>query len=306
MFFFASIYDVFPFKQLIDVNEAILKFWHNDIGLSWGASIIGLTVVVRLLILPLTYKQVRSMQAMQRLQPELKKLQQRYKDDKQRLNEEVMKFYREHQVNPLGSCLPLVLQLPFFFSLYGLQRSGSFKSEVHVDHGQKFLFIPDITQPLTHHIPALIVLLALYVATQLCASLITSVNIQDRNQRLLMLGMPFFFLVIVWRFPAGLLVYWITTNVWTIGQQLVVRRFMPPPQVAPAPAGAAALAGAGSKRPPPTDGKAQDDGRSKGRAKAEEAAEKSPAAARSGNGGGPQKAPPRSPRKRKKRSGRRR
>src|SRR5579884_638963 len=111
MLLIASIYDVFPFKQLISLNEDILKFWHNTVGLSWGAAIIGLTVVIRLAILPLTYRQVRSMQALQRLQPEMKKLQQRYKDDKQRLNEELMKFYREHGVNPLGSCLPLVLQL---------------------------------------------------------------------------------------------------------------------------------------------------------------------------------------------------
>ena len=84
-----------------------------------------LTVVVRLAILPLTFKQVRSMQAMQRLQPEMKKLQERYKDDRQRMNQEMMKLYQEHKVNPLGSCLPLLLQLPFFLSLFYLQRRAT-------------------------------------------------------------------------------------------------------------------------------------------------------------------------------------
>src|SRR3954470_13354299 len=91
-------------QPLIDINEAILKFWHDQAGLGWGTSIVMLTVCVRLAILPLTFKGVRSMQELQRLQPEMKKLQERYKDDKQRLNQEMVKFYQEHGVNPLGSC----------------------------------------------------------------------------------------------------------------------------------------------------------------------------------------------------------
>src|ERR687885_79265 len=116
-------------QPLIDINEAILRFWHNTIGFGWGASIIGLTMVVRLAILPLTFKQVRSMQALQRLQPEMKKIQQRYKDDKQRQQQAMMEFYKEHQVNPLGSCLPLILQFPFFIGLYQTLRSTQFKTE---------------------------------------------------------------------------------------------------------------------------------------------------------------------------------
>src|SRR5919201_5833181 len=110
-------------QPLIDVNDAILKFWHNDVGLSWGASIIGLTVVVRLAIFPLTYRQVRSMQGLQRLQPEIQKLQERYTDDKQRLNQEMMRFYQEHKVNPLGSCLPLAAQMPVFIALFYMLRT---------------------------------------------------------------------------------------------------------------------------------------------------------------------------------------
>src|SRR5919198_4381818 len=131
-------------QPLIDVNDAILKFWQDDVGLSWGASIIGLTFVVRAAILPLTFRQVRSMQALQRLAPEMKRIQERYKEDKKRQQQEIMAFYQEHQVNPLASCFPLLLQLPFFISLYQLQRSPHFKAEVH---GEGFLFIPNLTKP---------------------------------------------------------------------------------------------------------------------------------------------------------------
>src|SRR3954462_9735665 len=134
-------------QPLIDINEAILGFWHDTVGFGWGASIIGLTIVIRMLILPLTFQQVRSMQALQRLQPEMKKIQARYKDDKQKQQQAMMEFYREHQVNPLGSCLPLILQFPFFIGLYQTLRSKEFQREV--GDGGKFFFIPDIPEQLT-------------------------------------------------------------------------------------------------------------------------------------------------------------
>src|SRR4051812_38648682 len=229
-------------QPLIDINEAVLRFWHNDVGLSWGASIIGLTVVIRMLILPLTFKQVRSMQALQRLQPEMKKIQQRFKDDKQRQQQAMMEFYREHQVNPLGSCLPLILQFPFFIGLYQTLRSDQFQQEV--GDGGKFFFIPDITEPLTG--AALVVMIVLYVSTQLASSYVSSFNVQDKNQKRLLFIFPFIFVPVVINFEAGLLVYWITTNLWTIGQQLFVRKFLPPPEPA--------AVKAGSGEPPPPKG----------------------------------------------------
>src|ERR1700755_1395175 len=109
-------------QPLIDVFESVLKFFHDTVGASWGLSIILLTVVVRALLLPLAIKQFRSMQALQRIAPELKKLQEKYKNDKQRLQQETMKFYSEHKVNPFASCLPLVAQLPVFLSLFYMLR----------------------------------------------------------------------------------------------------------------------------------------------------------------------------------------
>jgi YidC/Oxa1 family membrane protein insertase len=236
-------------QPLIDINEAVLRFWHNDLGFGWGASIIGLTIVIRVLILPLTFKQVRSMQALQRLQPEMKKIQQRYKDDKQRQQQAMMEFYREHQVNPLGSCLPLILQIPFFIGLYQTLRSTHFQQEVRPNG--EFLFIPDITKPLTGHTTELVVLIVIYVGTQLLSSYVSSFNVQDKNQKRLLFIFPFIFVPVVINFEAGLLIYWITTNCWTIGQQLFVRKFLPPPEPHVAAAGASGGAGGGGALPPP-------------------------------------------------------
>ncbi|MEA2419129.1 MAG: YidC/Oxa1 family rane protein insertase [Thermoleophilaceae bacterium] len=309
------------FQPLIDVNKAILDFFHNEVGFGWGLSIIALTVVVRLAILPLTYRQVRGMQQMQRLAPEMKKIQERYKDDKQRQQQELMKFYADHNFNPLSSCLPLLLQLPFFLSLYYLQQQQSFKDEVR-ETGKEFLFIPDLTSKATGAV--LVVLIVIYVGTQLGSSLVTMVNVQDKNQKRLMLALPFVFVVVIINFPAGLLVYWITTNLWTIGQQLAVRRFLPPPEPLAATAGGGGRSAAadGDEKPKgrwagmleraaqnaqPKDGDS-DEAKAGGRAaKAGAKAGSGGSKGSSGGGnGGPRKAPPPSPRKKKKRSGRRR
>ncbi len=110
------------FQPLITVFESVLKFFHNTVGTGWGLSIVLLTVVIRLVLVPLTLKQFKSMQAMQRLQPQMKEIQAKYKDDKQRQQQEMMKFYKENNVNPLASCLPLVAQLPVFISLFYMLR----------------------------------------------------------------------------------------------------------------------------------------------------------------------------------------
>jgi YidC/Oxa1 family membrane protein insertase len=287
-------------QPLIDFCESIMTFFHDTVGFSWGLSIIFLTFVIRLLILPLTFKQVRSMQALQRLQPELKKLQERYKDDRQRMNQEMMKFYQEHKVNPLSSCLPVLLQLPFFLALFYMLRHDLRMDvcgqtavpcgQVPGAHGESFLFIPDITDKATG--AALVVLIVLYVGSQLISGLITTFT-ADRTQRMLMLALPFVFVTFVINFPAGLILYWITTNFWTIGQQLFIKKFLPPPEplAAGAPAGAAAAT----------------DGKSKTPAKPAKSGKPAKASAAAGaNGAQATKAPPPGPRKKKKRSGRRR
>ncbi len=326
------------FQPLIDVFETVLKFFHNSVGVPWGWSIVLLTVVIRALLVPLTLKQFHSMQSLQRLQPELKAIQSKYKDDKQRQQQEMMKFYKENNVNPLGSCLPMVAQVPVFISLFYMLRTSlridicrAHQPLVHgvidkahlrpcgAGHGAGFLFISDLTNKaggLT-----LIALIVLYVGSQLASSLMMSSPTMDKNQRRIMLFMPLFFVFFVINFPAGVLVYWITTNTWTMAQQFVIKRRIGPtvPAVVASAAGPAtatsvvptARSGPKPKSPPlasadePTgNGHASGglgalSGLIRGRGKSSDG-DATPVASR------PAGPPPKPPRKKKKRSGRRR
>jgi YidC/Oxa1 family membrane protein insertase len=286
-------------QPLIDACQWILEFWHDLIGdfpNSWGWSIILMTFTVRIAILPLTFKGVKSMQRLQVLQPKIKEIQERYKDDKQRMNQEVMAFYQREKVNPLGSCLPLLLQIPFFISLFYLLRSDDFTADIADNPG--FYAIDNLAEKVTD--PVLLgVLIVLYVGTQLAASAVTAIS-ADPMQRRIMFALPFVFVVFIVNFEAGLILYWITTNVWTIGQQLLVRKLYPKP--APLdPRDAVTESKAAARGKPPRAAPAASDGSNGGSAESPKVKAKAPA-----GDGGPAKAPPQSPRKKKKRSGRRR
>jgi YidC/Oxa1 family membrane protein insertase len=261
------------FSPLISAFESIMVFIHAHlVGGSWGLAIVGLTVLIRAVLVPLTFRQLKSMQEMQRLAPQIQALKEKYKEDKQRQQQEIMKFYQEHKINPLASCLPLVLQIPVFISLFYMLRTDlkldicgkqlreyygsalgkhiihnseiptkaiTTPSGVHLKslsditcsqvpgahHAAKFLFLPDITDKATG--AALIVLIVLYVGSQLASTLVATAT-ADPTQRRLMLLLPIVFVVILYRYPAGLLVYWITSNLWTIAQQYLIKRRMPP------------------------------------------------------------------------------
>ena len=321
MFVFANV-----LQPLIDIFEELLLAIHGLVG-SWGFSIVLLTVVVRAALLPLTFKQFKSMQNMQRLAPEIKALQEKYKGDKQRQQQEMMKFYQENNVNPLSSCLPLVAQFPVFIALFyllqkdlrrdicpGLNPAGTENPKPCGEAGDaSFLFIPDLTNKATGAVLA--ALIVLYIGSQVVSTLMMSVT-ADKNQRRLFLALPLVFVFFILNFPAGLIVYWITTNTWTILQQYIVRKTvgpLRPPLPATSGEGAAAgglgglfggLLGGGGAKPAPPDGKPSA-GDAKGAARA--------AKADGGTNGkadapsGPKAKPPPPPRrKRKQRSGRRR
>ncbi len=343
------------FQPLIDVFESVLKFFHNSVGVSWGWSIVLLTISVRACLVPLTVKQIKSMARLQQLQPEMKAIQSKYKEDKQRQQQEMMKFYKENNVNPLGSCLPMVAQLPVFISLYYMLKKSlradicpqiqkayqaTYAAHHHVSAqaaagqttacgphgGASFLFIPDLTNKASGVV--LIVLIVLYVGTQLGSSLMMSAATMDPTQRKIMLFMPLIFVLFVIRFPAGVLVYWITTNLWTVGQQYIVKRRIGPLRAASAGA-ATTDGGGGGSGPSASLPKAKPDGR--GPAAAEpngsggglaglirrpKQAETEPSAGKAKPAStsktkepvttGARAAPPKPPRKKKKRSGRRR
>src|ERR1700710_386881 len=174
-------------QPLIDVANAVLKFFHDNACLSWGMSIVAITVCTRALLIPLTYKQLKGMRAMQALQPQIKELQEKYKNDKQRMQQEMMRFYKENKVNPFASCIPLIAQLPVFITLfYTLRHDLRFDiceqtaktcSEYAAAQGhsagffgESFFFIPDLTAKATGGV--LIALLILYVGTQLISGLV--------------------------------------------------------------------------------------------------------------------------------------
>ena len=230
-------------QPLEDIANDVLVFLHDSVGLEYGAAIVVLTFITRALILPLSIKQIRSMREMSAIQPQVKEMQERYKDDRERMQREMMRIYQEHGVNPFASCLPLILQLPVFLALFYLLGSNTFKDEVRSVGEESFLFIEDITEKATGG--PLIALLVLYIGTSLIAGLIMTGRSAAPQQRLIAMGLPILFTPIMIGFPAGLLVYWISTNVWTMGQQAVVKLFFPPPEQ-PTPEEVAA-----SKPPPP-------------------------------------------------------
>lgn len=215
------------FQPLIDVANEILVFLH-DAGLEYGLAIVGLTFITRALILPLSVKQIRSMREMSAIQPQMKELQEKYKDDRERLQRETMKLFQEHGVNPFASCLPLLLQLPVFLALFYLLQGDDFQNEVREAGEQSWLFINDLTEKATGS--ELVILLVFYIGTSLIAGMIMTGRNASRQQRMISMGLPLAFgpIMIVYGFPAGLWVYWIATNAWTMGQQAVVRIFFPP------------------------------------------------------------------------------
>ncbi len=221
-------------QPLENILTDILEWLHTSAGLSWAVSIIVLTLMVRMVMVPLTVRQIHSMQRLQVLAPELKALQAKYKTDKKRQQEEVMRFYKENKVNPAASCLPLLLQIPIFISLFYVLRG--FEKEIFPLYGEpasalSFLgIVPNITDPVNAHWSGWL-LLVVYVLSQLVAALLTPVT--DKTQRIIFIVLPFAFVPFIVNFPTGLLLYWVTTNLWTVGQGLVTRRMLPKPVVQP-------------------------------------------------------------------------
>ncbi|HLM34940.1 MAG TPA: YidC/Oxa1 family membrane protein insertase [Gaiellaceae bacterium] len=232
-------------QPLEDVMKAILDFFHDTGHLTWAWSIVATTIVVRVVLVPLTVKQIHSMQSLQKHAPEMKEIQKKYKGDRQKMNEELMKFYRENSINPAASCLPLAAQIPVFFALYFVLRNFA----NHVPEGADLSWlhiVPDISAPANSHWSGYL-LLAIYASSQVLSTWFMSTTM-DKVQRWIMMGLPLVFITVVAHFPAGLVLYWVTTNLWTVGQGLITRRLVPK---TPAPA----LAGGPkrSSRTPPKD-----------------------------------------------------
>ncbi len=234
--------------QFVDGLGQVLRFLNGLMGFtgeySWAFAIIALTVLVRVLLLPLAIKQINSMRAMQKIQPEMKKLQNKYKTDRsliktdpekfkaqrQKQQEAMQALYKEHNVNPAAGCLPLLAQAPIFFALFRLLYSGRVEE---LDQAGFFLINSLSSFPQNAGFGAF-VLVALMGATtfltqkQMMAS--NPASAQMPQQKILLYVMPIMLLVFSFNIPVGVLLYWVTTNVWTMGQQWVMFRNVGPPQ----------------------------------------------------------------------------
>jgi len=211
----------------------VLTHLHDTVGLTWAWSIVGLVVIVRMLLVPLTVRQIHSMQNLQAHAPEMKAIQQKYKHDKQKMNAEMMAFYKENQINPAASCLPMLAQFPVFIGLFFVLKD--FEKEIinsaNVPASQlEWLHLVNITEDTKVGWGPL--LIVLYAASQLTSSYLMSQNMQPA-QRVMLLVLPIAFIPFVLNFPAGLMIYWLTTNLWTTGQGLITRRLTPKPQPPP-------------------------------------------------------------------------
>jgi YidC/Oxa1 family membrane protein insertase len=251
-------------NSLVDGMGAILAFLYSVVP-NYGFAIIGLTVLVRLALFPLTAKQARSMQKMQLIQPELKRLQAQYKNDRQKLNEEIMKFYKENQVNPMAGCLPLVLQMPIFFALYQVLISPqkrlptdsklyqAFCGDLPVSQckdpkGLSFLGMDlgesaaKVSGGFVDALPYFLLIALVVVTGYLQFKQTQSRQTTQANPQMAMMGkiFPVMFAFISYSLPSGVVLYFLVSNAWQIGQQALIFRTMPAP---PASAGTVTATG---------------------------------------------------------------
>jgi YidC/Oxa1 family membrane protein insertase len=217
------------FSPIVNVLGVVLLYFHDNLGVPWWLSIAMLTVVVRSVLFPLTVKQVRSMRAMQDLKPEMDRIRAQYRDNRQKQQEEMMRLYQDRKVNPLGGCLPILVQMPIFIGIfYVIRQFGGYTvgdrtvppTEPSFHDGGILWF-----QNLSVADPYFI-LPVLSALTMLAATEITSKNI-DPQQRWIMRLLPIGITIFLWSFPAGLFVYWITSNLVTLVQNYAIYNYGP-------------------------------------------------------------------------------
>ena len=223
-----------PLSPLENLLRSILDFFHDSAGLSWAWSIVALTILVRICLVPLVVKQIHSMQNLQAHAPQMKEIQRKYKGDRNKMNEELMKFYKENNINPASSCLPLLAQFPIFISLFYVLRHfakeadkpGSNLGDLSWLH-----VVPSVADNVLSHWSGYL-LLFVYAASQIASTYFMSATM-DKTQRWIMMALPIAFIPLIANFPTGLVLYWMTTNLWTVGQGLVTRRLAPKPIAPP-------------------------------------------------------------------------
>ena len=225
---------------------------NNHESLKWSLSIIGLVVLIRIILIPLFVKQIKSQRALTALQPHMKEIQKRHKDDRQKQSEEMMKLYKEHKTNPLASCLPILAQAPIFFSLFTvlngiakLKPHGPLKdSLLQSAHAAKFFGANLSSSFLSLHTDSATKIVTVGLIVFMSATTFTtqrqlmtkgmpkmdaSNNMMLQQQKIMLYVFPIIFAISGVNFPVGVLIYWSTTNLWTLGQQFYVIKRNPTP-----------------------------------------------------------------------------
>jgi YidC/Oxa1 family membrane protein insertase len=244
---------------IVQFHAMFTPIFGKNSGASWGLSIVCLVVVIRIALIPLFVKQIKSTRNMQALQPRIKEIQQKYKNDRERQSQELMKLYKETGTNPLSSCLPIIAQAPFFFSLYTVlsriahdKTTGALTADLVDSASRAKIFGAPISltfrdasskaaelgaSPTTIHIVTVVMIVLMSLSQFITQRQLMLKNMSPeamdnpfvKQQKMLMYVFPIMFAVFGINFPVGVLLYWLTTNVWTMGQQLYVIRRMPTP-----------------------------------------------------------------------------
>jgi len=238
---------------IVKIHDLLSPIFGSSSGVTWSLSIIGLVIIIRIILIPLFVKQIKSQRALTALQPHMKEIQKKYKDDRQKQSEEMMKLYKEHKTNPLASCFPILAQAPIFFALFtvlnGIGKNppvshGVFTQEDVVNAAQaKFFGAPISETFLSSDITIVKIVTIILIAFMSLTTFTTqrqlmtkgmpkmdsSNNMMLQQQKIMLYAFPVIFAITGVNFPIGVLIYWSTTNLWTWGQQFYVIKRNPTP-----------------------------------------------------------------------------
>jgi YidC/Oxa1 family membrane protein insertase len=236
---------------IIIFHKLLTPVFGKDSGVTWALSIMGLVVLIRIILIPLFVKQIKSQRALTALQPQMKAIQAKYKDDRQKQSEEMMKLYKEHKTNPLASCFPIIAQAPIFFSLFtvlnGIAKNvphGYLKGEYLASAAQAKFFGASISQTFLGSSDTTVKIVTVVLIFIMSATTFTtqrqlmvkgmpkmdsSNNMMLQQQKIMLYVFPLIFAISGVNFPVGVLIYWSTTNFWTWGQQFYVIKRNPTP-----------------------------------------------------------------------------
>ena len=236
---------------IILFHKALTPIFGKDSGVTWALSIMGLVVLIRIILIPLFVKQIKSQRALTALQPQMKAIQAKYKDDRQKQSEEMMKLYKEHKTNPMASCFPIIAQAPIFFSLFtvlnGIAKNvphGYLKGDYLASAAQAKFFGASISQTFLGSSDTTVKIVTVFLIFIMSATTFTtqrqlmvkgmpkmdsSNNMMLQQQKIMLYLFPLIFAISGVNFPVGVLIYWSTTNFWTWGQQFYVIKRNPTP-----------------------------------------------------------------------------